>query len=110
MRRLAVVLWSSFLVAIVAEGVVFSMLDPMAVFPGERHAALPPVAVYTLGFFLFWFFGALAGLVSTYLLQLPAKGSQVLPRTSDAPPFSGGPSASDQPGLPSMRDHSSTGR
>lgn len=72
MRRMAVVLWASFLVAIVAEGVVFSMLDPLAVFSGERHAALPPVAVYTLGFFLFWFFGTLAGLLSAYLLAQPA--------------------------------------
>ena len=39
MRRVAVVLWASFLVAIVAEGMVFSMLDPLAVFPGERHDA-----------------------------------------------------------------------
>ncbi len=71
MRRVAVVLWSAFLVAIVAEGVVFSCLDPMAAFPSEQHAALPPVAVYTLGFFLFWFFGALAGLLSAYLLAIP---------------------------------------
>lgn len=78
MRRVAVVMWSSFLVAIVAEGVVFSMLDPMAVFPGERHDALPPVAVYTLGFFLFWFFGTLAGLLSSYLLAQPARLKQPL--------------------------------
>ena len=71
MRRMAANLWSSFPVAIVAEGMVFSMLDPMAVFPGERHAALPPAAVYTLGFFLFWFFGALSGLLSSYLLAQP---------------------------------------
>ena len=68
MRRVAVVLWSAFLVAIAAEGVVFSCLNPVAIFPGERQAALPPLAAYTLGFFLFWFFGALAGLLSTYLL------------------------------------------
>lgn len=78
MRRMAVVLWSAFLVAIVAEGVVFSMLDPMAVFPGERHAALPPVAVYTLGFFLFWFFGTLAGLLSAWLLAQPPRAKRAL--------------------------------
>ena len=73
MRRVAVVLWSAFLVAIVAEGLVFSMLDPLAVFPGERHAALPPLAVYTLGFFLFWLFGALAGMLSVCLLAQPSR-------------------------------------
>lgn len=72
MRRMAANLWSSFLVVILADGMVFSMLDPMAVFPGERHAALPPVAVYTLVFFLFWFFGALSGMLSTYMLAQPA--------------------------------------
>ena len=79
MRRMAVVLWSSFLVAIVAEGMVFSMLDPMAVFPGERHDGLPPLAVYTLGFFLFWFFGVVASLLSAYLLAQPA-GRRHLPK------------------------------
>lgn len=73
MRRTAVVLWSAFLVAIVAEGAVFSCLDPMAVVPGERLDALPPLAVYTLGFFLFWFFGTLAGLLSAYLLAQPVE-------------------------------------
>ena len=80
MRRLAVVLWSSFLVAILAEGVVFSWLDPVAVFPGERHAALPPLAVYTLGFFLFWFFGALTGLLSACLLAQPAGPRSAAPQ------------------------------
>lgn len=77
MRRMAVVLWSSFLVAILAEGIVFSMLDPIAVFPGERHAGLPPLAVYTLGFFLFWFFGVLASLLTTYLMMRPTRRGQV---------------------------------
>lgn len=73
MRRTAVILWSSFLVAIVAEGLVFSILDPMAAFPGAHPAVVPPLAVYTLGFFLFWFFGALASLLSGYLLALPTR-------------------------------------
>lgn len=73
MRRVTVVLWSAFLVKIVAEAVVFFCLAPVAVFSGERQAALPPLAAYTLGFFLFWFFGALVGLLSTYLLAQPAR-------------------------------------
>lgn len=61
-----VVLWPSFLVAIVAEGVFFSLFEPdiLAVRGGEK---LTPLAVYTLGFFFFWTCCALASWLTRHL-------------------------------------------
>jgi hypothetical protein len=80
MLRLAMcVLWPSFLVAIVAEGFFFSMFDPHDLAVVGSHAELAPLAAYTLGFFFFWAFCALAAMLSQYLLMAPSD--------SGRPPF-----------------------
>jgi hypothetical protein len=71
MLRLALcILWPSFLVAIVAEGFFFSMFDPHDLAIVGTHAELPAIAAYTLGFFFFWTFCALAAMLSQYLLKV----------------------------------------
>lgn len=71
-RMLMVVLWPSFLVAIVAEGVFFSFFDPSALL--LRDEGFSPLAVYTLGFFFFWGSCALASWLTCYL-RLPPTGA-----------------------------------
>ena len=72
MRRLAmVILWPSFLVAAMAEGFFFSLLDPGEIQLGGMHLPLQPLAVYTLGFLMFWLFCALASMLSYYLANVP---------------------------------------
>ncbi|MDB5824904.1 MAG: hypothetical protein JWR21_3608 [Herminiimonas sp.] len=71
MMRLAInILWPSFLVAICAEGFFFSVFDP-----GELTSMggleLPPIAGYTIGFFFFWVFCALASMLTIYLIKAP---------------------------------------
>ncbi|MGJ7541975.1 hypothetical protein [Variovorax sp. LT1R16] len=56
-RRLAWILWPSFLLACVVEMLVFALVDP-----GDLHwrgEALPlsRQGIYTLGFFVFWALG-----------------------------------------------------
>lgn len=64
------VLWPSFLSAILAEGFFFSMFDPVdLVMVGGAHLDMPPIGVYTIGFFFFWSFGALASMLSLYLVR-----------------------------------------
>ena len=70
-RLMMVVLWPSFLVAIVSEGCFFSLFDPNDLSFVGNDADLTPVAAYTIGFFFFWAFCALASLLSCYLLGLP---------------------------------------
>ena len=66
MRRLAMtVLWPSFLAAAMAEGAFFSLFEPDALW------ALPPMAVYSIGFFFFWTLCALASMLTYYLVTVP---------------------------------------
>lgn len=64
--RLAMtVLWPSFLAAAIAEGCFFSLFEPDALL------ALPPMAVYSIGFFFFWSLCALASMLTFYLVTVP---------------------------------------
>ncbi len=69
-RLLMVVLWPSFLVAIVAEGAFFSVFDPAFL---TEDGSLSPLAVYTIGFFFFWASCALASLLTCWLKQPPVE-------------------------------------
>jgi hypothetical protein len=74
MTRMAMtVLWPSFLAAALAEGVIFSLIDP-ADLGHLGGAGLSPMAVYSLGFFLLWSLCALASLLTCYLVLVPAAG------------------------------------
>jgi hypothetical protein len=66
-----VVLWPSFLVAIIAEGAFFSVFDPHESSLMDSHMELTPIAVYTIGFFCFWMFCALASMLTCYLISVP---------------------------------------
>ncbi len=66
-RFLMQVLWPAFLMSIVAEGVFFSMIDPIELDLVGVHLSASREAAYTVGFFVFWvLFTASSGL--TYLL------------------------------------------
>ena len=72
MLRLAItVLWPSFLVAILAEGCFFSLFDPRELFLIGGSHELPPIAGYTIGFFFFWAFCAIASMLTHYLSTVP---------------------------------------
>lgn len=76
MMRLAMrVLWPSFLAAILAEGVFFSLFDPLELIPASVEFTLSPLAAYTIGFFFFWAFCALASML-TYYLATPTDGGE----------------------------------
>lgn len=75
MMRLAMrVLWPSFLAAIVAEGCFFSLFDPLEMIPAGSEFTLSPLAAYTIGFFFFWAFCALASMLTYYLVAPPEGG------------------------------------
>lgn len=63
------VLWPSFMVAIMAEGFFFSFFDPADLLLVGGHVDLPSIAAYTIGFFFFWTFCALASMLSLYLMR-----------------------------------------
>lgn len=63
------VLWPSFIAAILAEGFFFSVFDPVDLMMVGGHSDMPPIGVYSIGFFFFWSFGALASMLSLYLVR-----------------------------------------
>ena len=77
MKRLAmVVLWPSFLVAIVEEGFFFALFDPQDLSMVLSRVELTDEAAYTIGFFCFWLFSALASTLTYYLVQAPLNKAQ----------------------------------
>ena len=54
MQKWMAVLWPSFLMAGVAEGVFFSLVNPQELYLLGAEVAYPPIATYSLGFFAFW--------------------------------------------------------
>jgi hypothetical protein len=70
-RLMMVVLWPSFLVAIMAEGFFFSFFDPHDLALVGSHIDVPALAIYTVGFFCFWVFCALASMLTCYLVGVP---------------------------------------
>jgi len=62
------VLWPAFLMAIVAEGIFFSMIDPHELRIVAEQLQDSRGAAYTIGFFVFWaLFACSSGI--TYLLS-----------------------------------------
>jgi hypothetical protein len=70
-QRILWVLWPSFLVAAVAELLVFAVLDPadLHVFGVPVDAGRMPV--YTIGFFFFWLICAASAALTVFLQRSP---------------------------------------
>jgi hypothetical protein len=81
-RRVINILWPSFLVAIVAEGVFFTLVDPAELSVFGEPPAIGRMGVYTVGFFGFWLITA-ASSALTCFFQRSAPEVSRLP--ADAP-------------------------
>jgi hypothetical protein len=68
------ILWLSFLMAGVATGIFFSVIDPMQLEACVDFPEMGRIGAYTTGFFLFWILTAASSLLSCYFI-LPRKGS-----------------------------------
>ena len=53
-QRVAAILWISFLMAAVATGAFFSVIDPMELRYCVSFPEVSRLGAYTIGFFLFW--------------------------------------------------------
>jgi hypothetical protein len=67
MKRAMWILWPSFLVGGVAEGIFFTLFDPMDLHLFGNPLELSRIAVYTLGFFIFWIFAATSSALTCFL-------------------------------------------
>jgi hypothetical protein len=71
MQRVIWVLWPSFIIAGIGEGIFFTLFDPIDLQLFGEPLVLGRNAVYTIGFFGFWLLAA-ASSALTCFLQRPA--------------------------------------
>ena len=67
MQRAIWILWPSFIIGGIAEGVFFTLFDPMDLHLFGAPLELSRTAVYTLGFFAFWLLAAGSSAFTCYL-------------------------------------------
>ncbi|MEY4480970.1 MAG: hypothetical protein RIQ84_132 [Pseudomonadota bacterium] len=67
-RLLMWILWPSFLVAGIAEGLLFTVISPDDLTFFGHHLEVSHEAVYTLGFFVLWGLCALSSALSIFIL------------------------------------------
>ena len=68
MLRIAInFLWPSFLVAIVADGIFFSLLEPDELLRMAGYCEASSIAVYTITFFFFWAACSMASSLTYYM-------------------------------------------
>jgi len=70
-RQLMWILWPSFLVAGMADGLVFSLFNPQDMQIFGEPVNLGPRAIYSIGFFLFWAFAAASSALTCLLQRSP---------------------------------------
>lgn len=66
---LMVVLWPAFLMACVATGIFFSLVDPMELIVLDERLHVHMLGAYTIGFLIFWALGAFSSWLTALLLQ-----------------------------------------
>ena len=66
---LMAVLWPAFLMASVATGVFFSLVDPLELIILDGRIKVDMLGAYTLGFFIFWLFGIVSSGLTVLLVQ-----------------------------------------
>lgn len=84
MYKIFRVLWPSFLVAGIAEGVFFTVIDPQELYLFGEAVHLSKTATYSIGFFGFWAVCAASSLMTWFLMLSAAeinKGVGVVPHS-----------------------------
>jgi hypothetical protein len=66
-QQLMWVLWPAFLVAGIADGLMFSLFDPQDMHVFGEPVTLDRRAIYSIGFFVFWAFAAASSALTCLL-------------------------------------------
>ncbi len=72
-EKLIWILWPSFIVAGVAEVLFFTAFDPQQLIVFEEPAAWSRIAVYSIGFFVFWALTAATSALTCFFQQTSAE-------------------------------------
>ena len=101
MKRAIWILWPSFIVGGIAEGVFFTLFDPTDLHLFGEPLGLSRIAVYTLGFFVFWAFAAASSAFTCFLQRGAADINRLCPVEPGARP-----PACPKPGEEPQKDES----
>lgn len=67
-RLLIWIMWPSFLMAGLAEGLLFSVVHPSELLFFGHHPNISDEGIYTLGFFVIWMFCSFSSALTAYIL------------------------------------------
>ena len=67
-RLLMTILWPSFIMACVSSGLLFSLIDPQALFLHGNSAESGNEYIYSITFFIFWLLGAMTSGLTAILM------------------------------------------
>lgn len=84
MQKLMLILWPSFIVAGIAEGVFFTVIDPRELFLFGEPVHFSKIATYSIGFFGFWAVCAASSLMTCFLQTGAAEVNKGVGATPDA--------------------------
>ncbi|MEE9342747.1 MAG: hypothetical protein V3V12_03840 [Gammaproteobacteria bacterium] len=65
-QRIIAILWPSFILSGVATGVFFTVFDPDDLITSAGQVTMSRMAVYSIGFFLFWLLTTLSSTLTCY--------------------------------------------
>ncbi|MEI6183690.1 MAG: hypothetical protein WCP25_10355 [Polynucleobacter sp.] len=76
-RLLIWILWPSFLIAGLAEGLLFTVVHPQDLLFFGHHPDISDEGIYTIGFLMIWTFCAISSALTAYILPgIEASDSQ----------------------------------
>ena len=79
------ILWPSFIVGGVATGVFFTLFDPRELALFGEELGLTRLAVYSIGFFVFWAFAATSSALTCFFQRTAAQINQSGAASGKAP-------------------------
>ena len=62
------IMWPSFLVSTLAEGLFFSIVHPAELLFFGHHPNISDEGIYTIGFFVIWIFCSFSSALTAYIL------------------------------------------
>ncbi len=65
-KQLIIILWPSFIIAAIAEGIFFTLFDPMELRLFGAQIEASRTAAYSMGFFAFWAFAAASSALTCF--------------------------------------------
>jgi hypothetical protein len=76
-QRLMCIAWPAFLVTVLLEALVFTVIDPMDLNYVAEGYEMSRQGFYTLAFFVFWGVIAISSALSVFLMSPPKRGDQL---------------------------------